>query len=428
MGSIKDQITITTDRGYIKVRPGEHEGPLLINKRLTLEGTNSTIWCREGPVIETVVENIVLKNLQIEVTGDNPTRDKQVAIRVLGNSKPSFINVEVRGLIEGVPGESDDWSYPQSLNLGNLAPAKKYIFAIRLMVPVSCKIVSKAAGVSFNPELLQPGLNEIKMQVGPLIQDSIICSHFFIRSAFIRRVHIYGRVLPVGATETPTAVDRALIWDADYKNKPEDKPKTPQIRPRDIEGKNILQKGERVDLTKLMPDLNEIIIGFGWDINEYTNSSYEIDCSAFLLDQHSKVTKDEDFVFYGNPKGDNGCVLLPDQILLNEGTTRDQKQIAVNLSFIPEHLRKIAFSITIYESNSRKQCFNQLSNLYVRLVNQKKKSEIFLFYIDDLSNETAVVAFELYRYKGHWKVAATGAGFLGGLNALCKHFGVEVEA
>ncbi|MBQ3451572.1 MAG: TerD family protein, partial [Selenomonadaceae bacterium] len=34
---------------------------------------------------------------------------------------------------------------------------------------------------------------------------------------------------------------------------------------------------------------------------------------------------------------------------------------------------------------------------------------------------------EIYRHKGEWKFNAVGAGFSGGLKALCEMFGVEVD-
>ena len=44
---------------------------------------------------------------------------------------------------------------------------------------------------------------------------------------------------------------------------------------------------------------------------------------------------------------------------------------------------------------------------------------------EDFSVETAVVVAELYRHGGEWKFNAIGAGFQGGLQALCKNFGVN---
>ena len=55
------------------------------------------------------------------------------------------------------------------------------------------------------------------------------------------------------------------------------------------------------------------------------------------------------------------------------------------------------------------------------------RGEIANFPLENFSVETAVVLGEIYRYKGNWKFNATGAGFSGGLAALCKNFGIEVK-
>ncbi|MFR1111529.1 MAG: TerD family protein, partial [Anaerotruncus colihominis] len=44
----------------------------------------------------------------------------------------------------------------------------------------------------------------------------------------------------------------------------------------------------------------------------------------------------------------------------------------------------------------------------------------------DYSIETAIVVAELYRHGGEWKFAAIGSGFQGGLEALCRNFGLSV--
>ena len=40
--------------------------------------------------------------------------------------------------------------------------------------------------------------------------------------------------------------------------------------------------------------------------------------------------------------------------------------------------------------------------------------------------ETAIVIGELYRHNGEWKFNAVGAGYQGGLEALCRIYGVNV--
>ena len=44
---------------------------------------------------------------------------------------------------------------------------------------------------------------------------------------------------------------------------------------------------------------------------------------------------------------------------------------------------------------------------------------------EDFSIETAIVIAELYRHNGEWKFNAVGAGYQGGLEALCRGYGVN---
>ncbi len=69
-----------------------------------------------------------------------------------------------------------------------------------------------------------------------------------------------------------------------------------------------LQKGQKVSLTKGNPGLTKVVVGLGWDTNRYdTGGDFDLDTAAFLLADSGKVTKTEDFVFYGNLKHPSGC-------------------------------------------------------------------------------------------------------------------------
>ena len=102
-------------------------------------------------------------------------------------------------------------------------------------------------------------------------------------------------------------------------------------------------------------------------------------------------------------------------------------QIEVNLADIPANIEKIAFTATIYDAETRRQNFGQVSNAYIRLVNVETNEEIIRYDLgEDFSIETAVVVGEIYRHNGEWKFNAIGSGFQGGLAALCGHYGIEV--
>ena len=188
-----------------------------------------------------------------------------------------------------------------------------------------------------------------------------------------------------------------------------------------------LSKGQKVDLTKGNPGLSKIIVGLGWDTNKYDGGAdFDLDAAAFLLAANGKVASDSDFVFYGNLKHSSGGVEHMGDNLTGEGDG-DDEQIKVNLAAVPASVDKIGFTVTIYEAESRKQNFGQVSNAYIRIVDETSNAELIRYDLgEDFSVETAVVVGELYRNNGEWKFNAIGSGFPGGLKALCENYGVNV--
>ena len=188
-----------------------------------------------------------------------------------------------------------------------------------------------------------------------------------------------------------------------------------------------LFKGQKVDLTKGNPGLSKIIVGLGWDVNKYDGgSAFDLDTAAFMLGTNGKVQCDSDFVFYNNLKHSSGAVQHMGDNLTGIGEG-DDEQIKVELSKVPANIDKIAFTATIHEAEERKQNFGQVSNAYIRIMDEAKNQELIRYDLgEDFSVETAVVVGELYRHGSEWKFNAIGSGFKGGLRALCQNFGVNV--
>ncbi len=189
-----------------------------------------------------------------------------------------------------------------------------------------------------------------------------------------------------------------------------------------------LQKGQKVSLTKGNPGLSKVVVGVGWDINQYdTGSAFDLDSSAFLLKADGKVSGSQDFVFYGNLKHPSGCVEHMGDNLTGAGEG-DDEQMRIDLSKVPAEIEKIAFTVTIYDAETRNQNFGQVNNAFVRIYNEETGEEMMRYDLgEDFSIETAAVFGELYRNNGEWKVNAIGSGFYGGLAALCANYGIETE-
>ena len=183
-----------------------------------------------------------------------------------------------------------------------------------------------------------------------------------------------------------------------------------------------LRKGQKFILDNGNGNLNVLLVGLGWQAGK----DVEIDTAAFLLGDNHKVAKEEDFVFYGNERHISRSVIhLGKQ--MPGGQNPDAEQIKIDLSAVPPYVRYIDITATIYEADVRRQNFGQVTGTYIRLLDEKKGTEIMRFDIkDQFSVETAIVVGEIYRYKGAWKFNAVGAGYKGGLAALCGSFGIEV--
>ncbi len=188
-----------------------------------------------------------------------------------------------------------------------------------------------------------------------------------------------------------------------------------------------LQKGQKVDLTKGNPKLKNILVGLGWDVNAFDSGmDFDLDAAVFMLGKNGKCPTEKEFIFYGNLSHTSGAVNHMGDNLTGEGDG-DDEQIKIDLSKIPENIEKIAFTVTIYDAETRQQNFGQVSNAFIHLLDETNDIELIRYDLgEDFSIETAVVLGELYKHNGEWKFNAIGSGFQGGLATLCEHYGIEV--
>ena len=192
-----------------------------------------------------------------------------------------------------------------------------------------------------------------------------------------------------------------------------------------------LSKGQRVSLDK---GIKMALVGLGWDPNRYDGGyDFDLDASAFMLGKNGKVLRDDDFIFYGNQEHRTGAVKsMGDDTTGGNSEEGDDEQIFIDFSKIPPEIEKIAITVTIYDAPVRKQNFGQVSNAYVRVARisgpgDSVGTEVLRFDLgEEFSIETAIVVCEIYRSGNEWKFNAVGAGYQGGLEALCRSYGVNV--
>jgi tellurium resistance protein TerD len=187
-----------------------------------------------------------------------------------------------------------------------------------------------------------------------------------------------------------------------------------------------LSKGGNVSLEKAAPGMTKMIVGLGWDARATDGVDFDLDASVFLLGVDGKVIDDKSFIFYNNLKSTCGSVEHTGDNLTGEGDG-DDEAIKINLSAIPAAVHKIVISVTIHDAEGRGQNFGQVSNAFVRVIDEANGKESIRYDLsEDYSIETAMNFGEIYRHKGEWKFKAIGQGFAGGLKPMTLEFGVNV--
>ncbi|GAA3718611.1 TerD family protein [Streptomyces sp. NPDC047002] len=186
-----------------------------------------------------------------------------------------------------------------------------------------------------------------------------------------------------------------------------------------------LAKGGNVSLSKAAPNLTQVLVGLGWDARSTTGADFDLDASA-LMCREGRVMGDEYFVFYNNLKSPEGSVEHTGDNLTGEGEG-DDETLLVDLTLVPQNCDKIVFPVSIHDADNRRQTFGQVSNAFIRVVNQADGQELARYDLtEDASTETAMIFGELYRHGGEWKFRAVGQGYASGLRGIALDFGVNV--
>ena len=188
-----------------------------------------------------------------------------------------------------------------------------------------------------------------------------------------------------------------------------------------------LVKGQKINLVKESPSMRHVRVGLGWDEAErkkglfaslFGGKTADIDCDAsvILCGADGKAvsrTIAECCVYFGNLEHPSGAIRHAGDNLTGGGEG-DDEQIEVDLTKVPANIERIAFTVTIYDADRKRQNFGQVSNAFIRIVDEVTGQEIIRYDLgEDFSIETAIVVGELYRRGEEWKFNAIGSGYQG---------------
>lgn len=187
-----------------------------------------------------------------------------------------------------------------------------------------------------------------------------------------------------------------------------------------------LTKGGNVSLSKTAPTMTKMIVGLGWDARATDGAAFDLDAVAFVTNSTGKVRNDQDFIFFNNKSNTEGSVVHQGDNLTGAGDG-DDEQVVIDLTKMPADVDKVFVCVTIYDADTRKQSFGQVTNAFIRIVNDADKAEVARYDLsEDASTDTAMIFGEIYRNGAEWKFKAVGQGYSGGLSKLAAGYGVNL--
>ncbi|MDV9191912.1 TerD family protein, partial [Streptomyces sp. SR27] len=106
------------------------------------------------------------------------------------------------------------------------------------------------------------------------------------------------------------------------------------------------------------------------------------------------------------------------------GRTAADHRLTVDLAAVPEAVHRVSVLLALPVAATR---FGTVAAPFVAVAGPDG-TDVASYTITGLDRESAVVALELYRRQGTWKVRAMGQGYEGGLAALLGDQGLERPA
>jgi|GEM_PF-5883080 Uncharacterized proteins involved in stress response, homologs of TerZ and putative cAMP-binding protein CABP1 len=172
-----------------------------------------------------------------------------------------------------------------------------------------------------------------------------------------------------------------------------------------------------------------IRVGLNW--NSTPDSSYDLDLSAFMLDEIGIARKEEDFVFYNHTVSDNDALVLSGDDRVGE-VSGTNESIFVDLDAVPERISSLVFCVTI-EASEDEHYFGETESavLFAGGVADRFDKGEEPFCSVDLAKHSpmcsAMAVLQISRNGNGWAydLILDSADF--GITELCARYGLAVE-
>lgn len=270
---------------------------------------------------------------------------------------------------------------PRLIELGAFAAEQENEFAISVTVDREMQVQTEIDDAEISPTLLPAGAGSLRlklppMRAGVLLHGALI----FGGGQGGHRLYVTGRA----AADAPVRTGAPI-----------------GLLPALVRGERLSVGADDV-LTFLYEDAGRA-------------AGIEVDAYVFRLYENGRVRGDEDLVFFGNRAAEDGSLRV------EEGT---RIGAVIDVACLAADAARIVVCFSVYDDGTGRD-FSETRSPVVTLC--EGDAPQYRFPLDVLHREKTVVAAELYRYRGAWKLRLVGAGYEAGLARLCEEYGLNVE-
>jgi tellurium resistance protein TerD len=163
-----------------------------------------------------------------------------------------------------------------------------------------------------------------------------------------------------------------------------------------------LVKDQKINLTKQSDTLKKVTAILSWETPTNVFPKYDLDVSAFMLNEDSKLIADEGMVFYNNESSPDGSVSM-------SGDEREggSEELYIDIDKISTAVNGISVVVTIHKAEERKQSFDQVKDAKITIINSETNESIAMFALNEVTKgSTAVHVGTFFQTEGQFSFHA----------------------
>ncbi len=417
--------------GVVKLPPGEYEGKFIVRKSCVIDGSGAALWNSSGPVLIIDAKGVSVKNIKAELTSGNIPYEQQIAV-YCRCPDTKFSDVEINGMLLGIPKEEQYWGLPRVVSLGRLPAEREQSFALELYAPMEAELSCGFHDIRLSADTLSAGFNTVTLTVGKVRSGSLLYGYIYVKSDVTRKIIVSGEIggedepSPIGymlcSVEREAPIRHSSMLEnldpVQLATMPDPEREKVEIPIEAIDEKSGGQSGGYEENVTLPTGRRVPLSTKRYRIElRYSSSrtALDIDGYMFMLDGKGLVSSNKRMIFFGNERSECGSVRY-----LN---SPDERAVLIDLAGLPDDVTRMILLFSIY-GRDPSQVFSCLKGAEISVLCE---TGVHMHIpLENGINCRTILALGFEKTDGVWEMIPSGKGVGMPLEDICRSYGVTI--